>query len=202
MGYDWWKSKKKKQADPKYHENLAHTLKDIIIGSDHVTHAKKNKRVVKAMQNNAAALGAISFLKAMPDPTLPTVEVTVVEENNQSTSILDKKKKPNDSFKTKENVILGGSTSVSITLFKPPLDQISAYAFWWGYEIYIPENCMGRLDQAQNVGNAFLGFLQVIAGNATAISPYFGFISAWVGLQFTVIKSQNNGHGVVLAATW
>ncbi|CAG8598727.1 13450_t:CDS:1 [Acaulospora morrowiae] len=198
-----WVSKKKKETDPDYHESLAHTVKDIILGSDHVSHAKRRKRAVKALQNDVTALGMITYLKAMPDPSLPSVEVTVIEEDNSPPPLPPRKDKSKESsIKTKEKVVVGGSTGVSTSLFKPPLDQISAYAFWWGYEIYIPQQCMGRLDQAQNVSNAFVGFLQVIAGNASAISPYFGFISAWVGLQFTVIKAQNAGHGVVLAATW
>ncbi|CAJ0838382.1 4192_t:CDS:10 [Entrophospora sp. SA101] len=87
-------------------------------------------------------------------------------------------------------------------IIKPSLNTISCYVYWWGYEVYVPQKCMGRLDQAQNVSNSFLGLLHIVVGNSSPISPYFGLISAWVGLQFTLIKSQNVGNGVVLAATW
>lgn len=115
---------------------------------------------------------------------------------------------PSDSPAVVEEKSTGANGSVivktidKLLVFHPPLHQISAYIFWWGYEIYVPNQYMGRLDQAQNVSNAFLGLLQVVAGNVGALHPYFGIISAWVGLQFTIIKSQNTGHGVVLAATW
>ena len=200
----------KKNADPKYQESLAHTVKDIILGADHSTHPKsrkKAKKAVKALQNKTAALGMINVLKAMPDPIIPSVEVTVVEEEevastNPSKSPDNKKKESSSKRIKKEKVVINPPSTSSIKLFKPPLDTISAYVYWWGYEIYVPQKCMGRLNQAQNVSNSFLGFLQVVAGNASAISPYFGFISAWVGLEFTVIRSQNVGNGVVLAATW
>ena len=203
--------KNKKNADPKYQESLAHVVKDIILGADHSTHPKsrkKAKKAVKALQNNTAAQGMINVLKAMPDPVIPPIEVTVVEEEQEITSTNpskspdNNKKEPTSKKIKKEKVTINPPSTSSIKLFKPPLDTISAYVYWCGYEIYVPQKCMGRLDQAQSVSNSFLGFLQVVAGNASAISPYFGFISAWVGLQFTVIKSQNVGNGVVLASTW
>ncbi|CAG8474813.1 8903_t:CDS:2 [Paraglomus brasilianum] len=86
--------------------------------------------------------------------------------------------------------------------FRPSETEISVHIFWWGYEIYVPTPCMGRLNQAQNVSQAFIGFIRSIAGSVTALTPYWGFISAWVGLQFSIIKMQDNGHGVVIAATW
>ncbi|RIA95247.1 hypothetical protein C1645_816980 [Glomus cerebriforme] len=199
----------KKNADPKYQESLAHAVKDIILGNNHTAHPKnhkKAKKAVKALQNQTTAQGMINVLKAMPDPIVPSVEVTVVEEeeiiSSQPSKSSNKNKKESSVKIKKEKVKINPPSTSSIKIFKPPLDSISAYVYWWGYEIYVPQKCMGRLDQAQNVSNSFLGFLQVVAGNAAAISPYFGFISAWVGLQFTVIKAQNVGNGVVLAATW
>src|SRR5688572_16910889 len=81
--------KNKKNADPKYQESLAHVVKDIILGADHSTHPKsrkKAKKAVKALQNNTAAQGMINVLKAMPDPVIPPIEVTVVEEEQETTS--------------------------------------------------------------------------------------------------------------------
>lgn len=196
----WWK--KKKQSDPKYHESLAHTVKELIVGTDGANdkfHKKEKKRVVKALQNDVTARGMITVLKSMPDPDLPTAEAEVIEDVPQESL----PKKQDESSKASQKKIIGGKSSLnSVKLIKPPLDRISCYLNWWGYEIYVPQVCMGRLDQAQNVSNAFLFFLQTIVGNAAAISPYFGFISAWVGLQFSIIKAQNTGHGVILAATW
>jgi hypothetical protein len=35
-----------------------------------------------------------------------------------------------------------------------------------------------------------------------AIVPFLGYIAAYVGLEFAVIKAQNEGKGVILASTW
>ena len=35
-----------------------------------------------------------------------------------------------------------------------------------------------------------------------AIVPFLGYIAAYVGLEFAVIKTQNEGKGVILASTW
>jgi len=86
--------------------------------------------------------------------------------------------------------------------FRPSETEISVHIFWWGYEIYVPTPCMGRLNQAENVSQAFIGFIRTVAGSVSALTPYWGFISAWVGLQFSIIKMQDHGHGVVIAATW
>jgi len=85
---------------------------------------------------------------------------------------------------------------------RPSETEVSVHIFWWGYEIYVPTPCMGRLNQAQNVSQAFIGFIRSIAGSVAALTPYWGFISAWVGLQFSIIKMQDHGHGVVITATW
>ncbi|CAG8660513.1 4391_t:CDS:1 [Racocetra fulgida] len=192
----WW-IKKRKQSDPKYHEKLAYHVKDLILGGDNKSHDRRRKRVVKALQNDVTAKGMITVLKSMPDPDLPTTEVVIIDNVPQ----VPLPEKLDESSKEYPKEVIGGSLS-SVKLIKPPLDRISCYLYWWGYEIYVPQHSMGRLDQAQSVSSAFLFFLQTIVGNSSPISPYFGFISAWVGLQFSIIKTQNAGNGVIIAATW
>ncbi|CAG8493257.1 8820_t:CDS:1 [Cetraspora pellucida] len=191
----WW-IKKKKQSDPKYHEKLAHHVKDLILGGDNKSHDKRRKRVVKALQNDVTAQGMITILKSMPDPDLPSTEVGIID------NVPLPNKQDESSKECPKKVIDANSSLNSVKSIKPPLDRISCDLHWWGYEIYIPQHSMGRLDQAQSVSSAFLFFLQTIVGNSSPISPYFGFISAWVGLQFSIIKSQDSGNGVIIAATW
>lgn len=196
MVYQW--IKKRKQSDPKYHEKLAHHVKDLILGGDNKSNDKRRKRVVKALQDDVTAKGMITVLKSMPDPDLLTTEVVIIDNVPQ----VSLPEKPDESSKECSKKVIDGSSINSIKPIKPPLDRISCYLHWWGYEIYIPQDSMGRLDQAQSVSSAFLFFLQTIVGNSSPISPYFGFISAWVGLQFSIIKAQNAGNGVIIAATW
>ncbi|KAG0266520.1 hypothetical protein BG011_002010 [Mortierella polycephala] len=87
----------------------------------------------------------------------------------------------------------------------PPTHAISAYTFWWGYEIYIPHKCIARLEQVSNTSLIFFNFLSgaisTIPGLA-ALVPIAKIISAWVGYQWSVIKTEDQGKGVVISATW
>ncbi|KAF9403760.1 hypothetical protein BGX21_010556, partial [Mortierella sp. AD011] len=87
----------------------------------------------------------------------------------------------------------------------PPTDAISAYTFWWGYEIYVPHNCMSQLQRVSNTSQIFFGFLSgAITGipGLAALVPLTRIISAWVGLQWAVIQAEDLGNGVILSATW
>lgn len=78
----------------------------------------------------------------------------------------------------------------------------SKNSYWWGYEIFIPQVALSRISSAQDVSSAFLGFLGSVGLVVPAIVPFLGYIAAYVGLEFAVIKAQNEGKGVILASTW
>ncbi|KAF9148135.1 hypothetical protein BG015_010166 [Linnemannia schmuckeri] len=87
----------------------------------------------------------------------------------------------------------------------PPIDVISAYTYWWGYEIYVPHKCMNKLQRVSNTSQIFFGFLSgAVAGvpGLAALVPFSRIISAWVGFQWAVIQAEDLGKGVVLSATW
>ncbi|KAI7828708.1 hypothetical protein BC939DRAFT_442680 [Gamsiella multidivaricata] len=87
----------------------------------------------------------------------------------------------------------------------PPTNVISAYTYWWGYEIYVPHKCMSKLQRVTNTSQIFFGFLSgAVAGmpGLAALVPLSRIISAWVGFQWAVIQAQDLGKGVVLSATW
>ncbi|KAG0090656.1 hypothetical protein BGZ93_001325 [Podila epicladia] len=87
----------------------------------------------------------------------------------------------------------------------PPTHMISAYTFWWGYEIYVPHKCMATIDRGLSTSQVFLGFLTSAIGGIpglAALVPIAKIISAWVGYQWGVIKTQDTGKGVVISATW
>ena len=85
---------------------------------------------------------------------------------------------------------------------KPPTNAVTLRTYWWGYELYFPESCMRRIDQAATSAQAVVGFLQTIAIIAPVIYPFIGIVAAYVQLEYTVIKSQDQGQGVILAAVW
>ncbi|KAG0043552.1 hypothetical protein BGZ83_011278 [Gryganskiella cystojenkinii] len=92
--------------------------------------------------------------------------------------------------------------SVTLVKFRPSKDTVSSHAYWWGYEIFIPQDALSRIGSAQDVSSAFLGFLGSVGLVVPAIVPFLGYIAAYVGLEFAVIKAQNEGKGVILASTW
>ncbi|KAF9983024.1 hypothetical protein BGZ75_005522 [Mortierella antarctica] len=87
----------------------------------------------------------------------------------------------------------------------PPIDMITASSFWWGFEIYVPHQCMAKLSRATNTSQIFFGFLGgALSGvpGLAALVPLSKIISAYVGLQWALIHAQDLGQGVILAATW
>lgn len=87
----------------------------------------------------------------------------------------------------------------------PSTHTMSAYTYWWGYEIYVPHKCMDTIERVSNTSQIFFGFLSgtlsAVPGLA-ALVPIAKIISAWVGYQWAVIKTQDAGKGVVISATW
>ncbi|KAG0307428.1 hypothetical protein BGZ99_001439 [Dissophora globulifera] len=94
------------------------------------------------------------------------------------------------------------TTTKTVVRFYPSKDVVSSHAYWWGYEIFIPQEALSRIASAQDVSSAFLGFLGSVGLVVPAIVPFLGYIAAYVGLEFAVIKAQNEGKGVILASTW
>ncbi|KAF9926755.1 hypothetical protein BGZ67_007972 [Mortierella alpina] len=108
---------------------------------------------------------------------------------------------------TETTVEVTGKTTTTtstntVVRFHPSRDTVSSHAYWWGYEIFIPQEALSRIASAQDVSSAFLGFLGSVGLVVPAIVPFLGYIAAYVGLEFAVIKAQNEGKGVILASTW
>ncbi|UZJ51550.1 hypothetical protein CBS101457_000870 [Exobasidium rhododendri] len=86
----------------------------------------------------------------------------------------------------------------------PPLDRIAIFIRWWGFEMTIPHSSMAYLGTAQSVSASFLTFLQAMAvtGGVPELLPFVRYFASFMDLEFSAIKSQDRGHGVVVAATW
>ncbi|KAF8955073.1 hypothetical protein BGZ46_002743 [Entomortierella lignicola] len=84
-------------------------------------------------------------------------------------------------------------------------NMIRVNTFWWGYEIYVPHNCMTTIEQVSNTSQIFFKILSsAISGvpGLSALVPIAKIISAWVSYQWTVIKAEDRGKGVVISAIW
>ncbi|KAG0267696.1 hypothetical protein BG011_000007 [Mortierella polycephala] len=124
-------------------------------------------------------------------------------------AVRGRKKRLAQQMETKVVVGEDGSTTTTTTTttntivrFHPSPTTVSSCAYWWGYEIFIPQEALSRIASAQDVSTAFLSFLGSVGLMVPAIIPFLGYIAAYVGLEFAVIKAQNEGKGVILASTW
>ncbi|KAI0032245.1 hypothetical protein K488DRAFT_14467, partial [Vararia minispora EC-137] len=87
----------------------------------------------------------------------------------------------------------------------PPIDRMSVLTYWWGLEVVLPEATMSYLDQAQSISHTMMNFLSALAviyGGVREILPFVRYISQFVEWEFSAIKAQDLGKGVVCAATW
>ncbi|KAG0241318.1 hypothetical protein BGW41_006037 [Actinomortierella wolfii] len=143
----------------------------------------------------------------------PKPESNKVAKKSSKTSLTGKtssavgtlKDKDKDAKATLVSTINSISKQLIAQLAAPPTHTISAYTYWWGYEIYVPHNCMSKLQRAANTSQIFFGFLSgAIAGvpGLAALVPLTKIISAWVGFQWAVIQAEDVGKGVILSATW
>jgi len=192
----------------------------------------EKKKLMKALQKDQTAKAVVNALKNLPDPGLIPIQdevvghaipgkiATIKKKSNKATLRENKINIRHNNPFSPEKVVgpaMAGiaaveaialtqhaaiKTAAPLHNIRPPFNVVSAYTYWWGYEIYVPHTCMNRLNEAQDITNAFLGFFQIIIAGVPMLRPYIPYISAWVGLQFSIIKAQDIGKGVVLAATW
>jgi hypothetical protein len=78
--------------------------------------------------------------------------------------------------------------------------EITAAAYWWGYEVFIPENVMVELTQAPNLIAAATGLLASVLTGPLAV--VLGIVAGYIAAEFASMKAVNQGRGVKLTATW
>ncbi|KAG0151437.1 hypothetical protein CROQUDRAFT_651278 [Cronartium quercuum f. sp. fusiforme G11] len=85
-----------------------------------------------------------------------------------------------------------------------PTDRISLWNYWWGFEIALPPPSIAHLEKVQSVSSTFLQLLiaLTVAGGIVEILPFIKYLSSFLDMEWKAIVSQNQGRGVVMAATW
>ncbi|KAG0298569.1 hypothetical protein BGZ97_004018 [Linnemannia gamsii] len=142
---------------------------------------KKDKDVAKATAASKTNIGTITSSTTVANTSTTADKATLVSTLNS----------------IKKQIVALTTT--------PPINMISAYTYWWGYEIYVPHKCMNKLQRVTNTSQIFFGFLSgAVAGmpGLAALVPLSRIISAWVGFQWAIIQAEDLGKGVVLSATW
>ncbi|KAK7057195.1 Lactamase-B domain-containing protein [Favolaschia claudopus] len=87
----------------------------------------------------------------------------------------------------------------------PPTDRISVLTYWWGLEVLLPEPTMQYLSNTQSIAGTLVNFLTALSlmnNGVREILPFVRYISQFIDFEFKTIKSQDQGQGVVCAATW
>lgn len=87
---------------------------------------------------------------------------------------------------------------------QPPLDRMAIFIHWWGFELTLPPSSMAYLGTAHNISTSLMTILQTLAvtGGVPELLPFVRYFSSFVDMEFSAIKSQDRGHGVIIAATW
>ncbi|KAG0373155.1 hypothetical protein BGX24_012080 [Mortierella sp. AD032] len=158
----------------------------------------------------------IRHQSSMPNIKTATLK-RILPTTKASTTTSDSTTTKADTKKTDSNALTTTPSYISTTLSSltkqwltfqsgpPSTNMMSAYTYWWGYEIYVPHKCMDNIERVSNTSQIFFGFLSSAVGaipGLAALVPIARIISAWVGYQWAVIKTQDAGKGVVISATW
>lgn len=87
----------------------------------------------------------------------------------------------------------------------PPTTRMSVLTYWWGFELALPPPTIKHLRSAKSVSETAINFLTAIAAFNNGIKeilPFIRYISSFLELELQTIVGQDEGEGVVCAATW
>ena len=82
---------------------------------------------------------------------------------------------------------------------------MSVITYWWGLEITMPPPTIKYLANAKSISHAVVNFLtalSVMYNGVREILPFIRYISQFIDFEWSAIKAQDKGKGVVCAATW
>jgi len=82
---------------------------------------------------------------------------------------------------------------------------MSIITYWWGFELLLPPPSMKFLSHATSISHTMLNYLTavaVVSNGVREILPFVRYISQYFDFEWNTIQSQDNGNGVVCAATW
>ncbi|KAF7315704.1 Lactamase-B domain-containing protein [Mycena indigotica] len=87
----------------------------------------------------------------------------------------------------------------------PPTDRMSVLTYWWGLEVVLPPPTLEYLSNTQSISGTLVNFLTALSlvnNGVREILPFVRYISQFIDFEFNMIKSQDQGLGVVCASTW
>ncbi|RPD78065.1 hypothetical protein L226DRAFT_502366 [Lentinus tigrinus ALCF2SS1-7] len=87
----------------------------------------------------------------------------------------------------------------------PPTDRMSVITYWWGLEVVMPEPSVKYLGNVPSIAHTVINFLTALSvanGGVREVLPFVRYISQYIDAEFNAIREQDQGQGVVCAATW
>ncbi|KAL5523954.1 hypothetical protein ACEPAG_8127 [Sanghuangporus baumii] len=87
----------------------------------------------------------------------------------------------------------------------PPTDRMSVLTYWWGLELCLPPPTLTHLSQAPNISHQVINFLSALSlmyNGVREMLPFVRYIGQFVDFEWAQISKQDEGKGVVCAATW
>ncbi|KAF8502178.1 hypothetical protein F5888DRAFT_1175534 [Russula emetica] len=87
----------------------------------------------------------------------------------------------------------------------PPTDRLSILTYWWGLEILLPPPTLAYLSRVKSISGTILNVLTglgVMYEGVREILPFVRYFSQYINFEFSTIKVQDRGKGVICAATW
>ncbi|KAH8119499.1 hypothetical protein DFH11DRAFT_1565361 [Phellopilus nigrolimitatus] len=87
----------------------------------------------------------------------------------------------------------------------PPTDRMSVITYWWGLELCLPPPSLVHLSNADSISHEVVNFLTALSlmnDGVREVLPFVRYISQFVDFEWNSIRAQDEGKGVVCAATW
>ncbi|KAK9764100.1 hypothetical protein K7432_008677 [Basidiobolus ranarum] len=188
------------------HEMLAHEARDIMTGKrKHLN----SGRTIKALQNPDTMNKVLPILRNLPETDSPhEINFLFAQEPSQPTSTIHLTIKevrqrielvnfsPLDAIATNQGPLLSNPSG------PPPRDVVSVYTYWWGYEIYLPDELVKQLIKDGNTAVAAAGLIAALSAAVPALAPFVRVISAFLTLQIAAIQRKDRNSGIVLTSSW
>ncbi|KAI0051901.1 hypothetical protein FA95DRAFT_1554134 [Auriscalpium vulgare] len=158
-----------------------------------ISSAFADLRLVSLVSAPNFGLGASAEAEGILAGAVPTAE-TIIEGAEQITPQL---------------MALGYATGKAVipdhTGVYPPTDRMSVLTYWWGLELVLPPPSIAYLDNTQSISHTVMNFLTALGmlnNGVREILPFVRYMSQFVDFEFNQIRGQDQGQGVVCAATW
>ncbi|KAK9767527.1 hypothetical protein K7432_002627 [Basidiobolus ranarum] len=197
-------SKQKACKRASKHEVLAHEARDIMTGKRKHSDSVKT---IKALQDPDTMNKVLPLLRGLPEvgssddmsflfsqePAQPISTVHLsLKETRPRIELVDFS--PLDTIATTHGPVQNNEP--------PPRDAASVYTYWWGYEMYLPDELVKQLIMEGNTAGAVVELVAALSVAIPALAPFTKVISGFISIQIALIQRKDHDSGIILTSTW